>query len=66
MSETEPLRLMLHRAVELAVTGKYADWNAVAVDLTREGYGEAGAVLAQYAVRVQLDSCLRAARRGQG
>ena len=63
MNETRPLSQMLDRAVELAVTGKYADWNAVAVDLTREGYDEAGAVLSRYDVRVQLDRRFQAARR---
>jgi hypothetical protein len=63
MAKTAQQADALLRAEELARTGLFSDWSAIAEQLHREKYAEVDEALSETSVRDQLDIACGMARR---
>jgi hypothetical protein len=64
MTKTAQQADALLRAAELARSGQFSDWTAIAEQLHREKYAEVEEALSETSVRDQLDLACGMARNG--
>ena len=64
MAKTVQQEDALYRAAELARSGLFEDWSAIAEELRQEGYSQVDEALSEMSVQDQIDLACGRARNG--